>query len=325
MLIRAWTVLLLTAAALMLASSSSGRAGPWVESYVSEEEVYAVYGSPADEISIEAAGQLLLDLTNATRRENGLQELQWLEPAAAVAQNQANEMANQHYVNHYNLAGRKCELRFNLVGGMDQISENIAYYEILHQIHLTPQLVRRMHQHWLESDSHRTNMLNAHHTHFGAGFAVFNAADRTYTAGAAEFVADYGDYERLPEQLTSGAQVTFHGQLDPSLRFMYIGLGAEDLPFARDVEYQMTHIGGYSPPAVALALLPVRDSWSDFAEIPYRRYTVDYNRFTGEFTVPLEIEAHWPPATYYVTVWALDESQVEGGSFCTMSQVILVE
>jgi len=277
MLIRLWTAVLIAVTVLGLAGSGSAREGPWVESYVDEAEVAAVYGTAADEISVAAAARLLWKLTNATRREHDLPELQWLDLAAEVALDQAGEMASRQYVNHYNLAGQKCELRFNLAGGTDQISENIAYYEILHRIRLTPQLVERMHQHWLNSDSHRANILNRRHTHFGAGFAVVSAADRTYAAGAAEFVADYGDYDQLPGRAAPGDVLHVHGRLDSGLQLMYLGLGAEDPPFERDVEYQMTHIGGYSPPAVALALLPVRDSWSDFAEIPYRRYVVDYN------------------------------------------------
>lgn len=316
-----------------LAAQASAEEGPWIESYVGAGEVERIYGSADDEIDAATANQLLLGLTNEARQENGVLELEWHPLAGVLAQQHADEMATERYVNHYDLAGRKCELRFNALGQVDHVSENIAYYQINHAIYLTPQLVRRMHQHWLDSPSHRANMLAAHHTHFGCGLRVVSDGDTSYIAGAAEFVADYGDYGRLPQRASPGASFELEGQLDPArTRLAYISIGSEDLPRRRSVEYQLKHIGGYSPPEPAMRLVPAVDALAQLPE-GWRHVSpaVQYNPRAGDFSVEIELQQHWPAASYYITVYAVRPEDVRADGtpdyahvFPVMVQVVQV-
>lgn len=310
--------------ALLAPAAALQNGQPWIESYVNEAEVIAAYGSAADAISAEQANALLLDLVNAERQAAGLSRLGWDALAAEVARRHAQEMAAEHYVGHYSLAGLKCEARYNALGGVDQIAENAAYNEIEYPVYVTPQLVRRMHQHWMESMSHRLNVLEPAHTQLGCAFVALKDGKLSYVAGVVEFLNDFGDYARLPERAPRGAKLHLSGALDPQrAELAWVGLGSEDLPFTRDAAYQMQHIGGYSPPDVALALLPSGLLGSYTPQTPYRRYSVDYDPLTGRFSVEIALEPHWPPLAYYVTVWAR-ASSVQREPFCVSCQVVLV-
>jgi len=296
----------------------------WRESYLTPAEAEEVYGTTADAITVEEAQALLLKLVNQARLEAGVPPLAPHPLASVLAQTHADSMATERYVSHFDLAGRKCELRWNSLGQTDHIAENVAYYEINHPVSLTPRFVARIHEHWLLSDDHRENELNPMHTHLGCGFAVVAAGQLTQAAVVAEFAVDYGDYDRLPPAAKPGQTLILQGWLDPQrAQLAYIGLGSEDLPFARDVEYQMSHIGGYSPPEVALAFLPTRyPLWTP--DVRYRRRIVATDPQTGEFELAITMEPHWPDAAYYFTVWALNTDQPDE-PFCTMTQVVLLD
>jgi uncharacterized protein YkwD len=312
---------------LLLSAASQAQAPnkPWQESYTSAQEVEQVYGGAKDVISLDAARQLMLQLVNDERAKRKFSQLKPLAQADTLAQQHAGEMAQQHYASHYSLSGLKCEGRWNAMGQTDQVAENMAYYEIDHHIYLTPQLVRRMHQHWMDSESHRVNLLDPHHTHMGCGFGLAYANGRSYVTGVEEFIADYGVCDRLPRQAAPGDTISVHGTLDPQhavLRF--IGLGSEDLPFTRTVEYQMSHIGGYSPPDVALALVPTqyRGRWSPRVDVS--RYEVKYDGWSGEYSVSFDIKPQWPPGAYYISAWASEPGNSDA-VFCVMTQVLLVK
>jgi uncharacterized protein YkwD len=308
--------------------------GPWIESYMNDAEVEALYGSAADEITQAQAGALLLELTNQARAEAGLSQLGWRADAAQVGQAHSDEMVAQHYINHYDLAGRKCELRYNADGGTDQVSENTAYYEIHAEVYLTPQLVKRMHQHWLDSEGHRLNIMEAAHTHAGAGFTVAREDGLSYIVGTVEFLNDYGDYQRLPERARPGQALKLTGQLDDKrARLAFIGIGSEDLPTPRTVEYQMSHIGGYSPPLPVMFLLPAADALAQTPEAwRYVRPTVQFDQASGKFTADIILRANWPAAAYYMSAWAVPPGALKRNgtpdysrAFCVMTQVVLVE
>ena len=316
------------------AAEPAREGAPWIETYVDHAEVEAIYGGEGDEITPQAARDLLLELTNESRADEGLSKLAWDEDLEKLAAEHANDMTTQRYINHHDLEGRKCELRYNIMSGTDQVSENIAYYEIHDAIYLTEKLVRRMHQHWLDSESHRLNIMEQAHTHLGAEFSVVRGDGVSYVAGAVEFKNDYGDYVRLPLNARPGEILELTGQLDTSrARLAYIGIGSEDLPMPRTVEYQMTHIGGYTVPIPAMHLLPVGDALADTPEEwRYVRPIVQYDATSGSFSGDLIIRSNWPAAAYYVTVWAVppDALTPDGRpdysqAFCAMTQIVLVK
>lgn len=304
---------------------------PWRETYYSAEEAEAVYGAPAEAISLGEARAQLLALVNASRAGHKLPPVADDSLAAELALEHATSMAEQGFVNHYSLAGLKCEARFNALGGTDQVDENAAYLEIEYPVALTPKLVARLHEQWLSSESHRRNVLDPAHTHLGCAFVLRQApiegGGLTRIAAVEEFLNDYGSFEALPAAAARGDVLSLRGRLDPArAQLEFVGLGSEDLPKPRTAEYQMQHIGGYSPPLPAIA-------WVDAAgrrpKVPqsarYIRPGAEYDAASGALSLDIPVERHWPAAAYYVSVWASDPRGKVPGVFCVMTQVVLVQ
>ena len=311
--------------ALLLCLLALGSAPPWNESRIDAGQARLVYGTQQDEISLEDARALLLSLVNGERQSRRLGQLTLLPLAGRLAQEHAGEMAERRYFNHYSLAGLKCEARWNGLGGTDQVSENVTYYEIGCDVYLTPELVRKMHAEWMASKPHRENMLKPEHTGFGAGFGIVRQEGVTYAAGVEEFIAHYGEYSRLPEQAAPGLVLRLAGRLDPALAVLcYVTLGVEPLPFARDADYQMRHTGGYSPPAVFEAHLARQGVMkADLPGVPVRR-DVSLSGEDGTFAVSLPLHEGTEPGAYYVTVWAASKAD-PARAFRAMTQVVLVK
>ncbi len=325
-----WPALLAGLLALLLHPAAARAGEVWRESYSRASEVEKIYGGPQDAITVDQARDLLTSLTNDTRKRAGLSQLKWSGPAERLAGEHAQDMALHRYINHYDLDGRKCELRFNLLGHTDNVMENIAYYEINLEVFITPQLVRRVYQHWLDSESHRANILDPAHTHLGCGLAIEEKDGTTYAAAVCEFVADWGEAESLPAVARPGETLELEGKLDPGrARLRYIGLASEDLPFRRDRAYQNSHAGGYSPPEPVLALLPKAGLLAALKTKPegikYSGRSVEYNPDTGVYTTQINMPERWPAGSYYITVWADSPSHPELGTFCVSTQVVLVD
>lgn len=318
---RRFELLLPAFAALLLAT---GAAPPWNESQIDPVQAREIYGVRQDAISPEQARALLLRLVNAERQALGLGRLEPLPLADRLAQEQADEMAGKRYFSHYNLAGLKCEARWNALGGTDQVSENITYYEIGTGVYLTPQLVRKMHAEWMASKPHRDNLLKPEHTHFGAGFSIVRQDGVSYAAGVEEFVAHYGDCNLLRARAAPGSQLRLAGKVEPAEAVLaYVTLGRELLPFARSVDYQMRHTGGYSPPGAFEAHLPRGGHATPPQGVPTRR-DVAYNSGDGRFSLDLMLPADVEPGAYYVTVWTASKAD-PSRPFRAMTQVVLVE
>jgi len=316
-------VLALGAGMFLRAAPALAVSSPWVDARVDAADVTAAYGGSADEITLTEARAQLLELVNQTRQEAGLTALEPLELAAAVAQDQSQEMVARRLVGHYDAAGHACEQRFNAAGGVDQISENTAYYEIDYHVYLTPQLVSRIQSHWLGSPSHRAAILDPAHTHLGAGFSVRRTSGPTRVAAVAEFVKVYGDYVKLPARAHLGEVIQLSGRLDPARAVLgYLGVGVTEPP--QPVAPGQAQKPGYSTPQVVLALVSEDRSAGIAPGIRFVRYGVDYNEFTGEFTAQVQLDSGWPAAAYYFTAWAAAPETADQ-FFCTMVQVVLVE
>jgi hypothetical protein len=256
------------------------------------------------------------------------------ESAQRLAQQHSDEMAQQHYLNHHDLLGRKVEMRYNALGETDNCAENIAMYVINARVYLTPQLVRRLHDYWMDSPDHYRTIMQPEHTHMGCAFALVRFTDESgaevsCVATAEEFVDDYGEAARLPESVRPGDILHLSGGLDPArARFAYIGLGSEDLPFERTPEYQMEHISGYSPPDPSMAILAEEGGPGAKGllrgKVRYTRQDAHYDSASGEYSADVPISPHWPHGAYYISVWAT-EPNGSGKPFCAMTQVVLVK
>lgn len=111
------------------------------------------------------------ELLNQKRTENGLQPVSWNENIAKVARAHSQNMANNNFFSHQGLDGSMVDDRADTAGvkNWKRIGENIAYnrgYENPVEF-----AVLR----WMESQSHRENLLSSKWNESGVGIAV--AAD----------------------------------------------------------------------------------------------------------------------------------------------------
>jgi len=326
-LLRAATLL----AALLAGISPPMARAQWTDTEVDEPTAAAIYGTQAEAITLPSAGRLLLDLVNAERRNAGLSILARLPLADTLAQEHADEMAARHYPGHESLAGLKCEARFNALGGTDQVEENYAYYEIARPVFLTAKFVRRMHEHWMNSATHRANILAPQHTAAGFGLSIVQEGGRSYVAGVEEFVTDVGECRRLPATMPPGRMLTVTGRLDPSRATLkFIALGREELPFPRSPQYQRDHVGEYSAPPITIAYLPGGFTKLVGPGVRQVRFGVAYDRRSGAYRLSIPPAMFTAPGAYYITVWAIPPGSAAGippgandSVFCASTQVVL--
>lgn len=113
-----------------------------------------------DEIEKGKALQIL-DMTNVLRERNGLSHVNWDESTAVVAYSHSREMFEEEYFSHS--SPTQGDLSDRLVnGGVDfsVAGENIAarYVDAISAV-----------EGWLNSEGHRTTLLNKEFTHLGVG------------------------------------------------------------------------------------------------------------------------------------------------------------
>lgn len=113
-----------------------------------------------DEIEKGKALQIL-DMTNVLRERNGLSHVNWDESTAVVAYSHSREMFEEEYFSHS--SPTQGDLSNRLVnGGVDfrVAGENIAarYVDAISAV-----------EGWLNSEGHRTTLLNKEFTHLGVG------------------------------------------------------------------------------------------------------------------------------------------------------------
>jgi uncharacterized protein YkwD len=283
-----------------------------------------VYGGKEEQIGIEQARALLLQLVNEERAKRGLHALEPLALANELAQHHAEDMADRRYFSHYNLQGLKCEARWNALGGTDQVAENITYYDVSAPVYLTPKYIRSIHEAWMASELHRKNLLRPWHTHFGCGFSISRTAKGSIATGVEEFVAEYGSYNHLPLEAAPGAKLELRGRVDPAqAELAYVTLGHEDLPFARDPAYQMAHIEVYRPPEPEVYLVP--KAGTDYANTAWAvRRELEYDPASGAFSVKIPLPAGAKPGAYYISAWVIANDDPDW-AFRAMTQVVLVK
>lgn len=105
----------------------------------------------------------VLNLVNSERQKKGLRQLIWNSDLAYAAQYRCNDMAKRQYFSHYSPEGlspfdtlRKLGINFSLA------AENIAAGQP------DPESVVKA---WMQSDSHRENILNPNFREMGAAFS----------------------------------------------------------------------------------------------------------------------------------------------------------
>jgi len=112
--------------------------------------------------------QMVFDLINRTREENGLKKLIWCEDAAKIARMHSSNMANFNFFSHTGTDGKRVSDRADSFGlrNWRLIGENIAYNAGFENP------VERAVYGWMNSPGHRQNILRDNWKETGIGIAV---------------------------------------------------------------------------------------------------------------------------------------------------------
>lgn len=129
------------------------------------------YGKSKKDFKLE---KKVFDLINERRTEYGLPGLKWSDEVAEIARLHSENMANLSFFSHKDLDGLMVNDRADALGikKWRTIGENIAFN------HGYKNPAESAVQRWMESPSHRENLLNNRWIESGIGIAV--TADGTY-------------------------------------------------------------------------------------------------------------------------------------------------
>lgn len=115
----------------------------------------------------------ILDLTNSIRAKKGIPALLWSEKAAASAKKHSEDMASQDYFSHTNKKGQSPFERMRATG---------IYYRYAGENIAAGQNTAMAASHgWLNSGSHRKNLLNEKFMYLGVGTAFGGSYGKYYT------------------------------------------------------------------------------------------------------------------------------------------------
>jgi uncharacterized protein YkwD len=132
--------------------------------------------SPGPAPGLEGWQSAMLDQVNAHRAAAGAAPLSWCPTVAVAAQGHSADQAAHQVVSHTGSDGSTSSVRFTRAGylGWTRTGENVAGgYGSVDAVMAG----------WMGSSGHRTNILDARFTHFGAGLADSSAGTPYWTQG----------------------------------------------------------------------------------------------------------------------------------------------
>ena len=212
--------------------------------------------------------QYMLTLINADRRAQGLTELSWDTVAGTAGQRHAQEMAQFHYLSHWNLDGFGPDYRYSLAGGLDTVRENVFMYstngDAPASLNEWKALIQQAETAFMNSPHHRENLLAPEHTQTGIGIAYDPV--QQWLAITQEFADHYVALQALPNRASLGDTITVSGHLLAGISDPVINLAYEPLPTPKTVD-ELNATGLYQPPTEAYQVVPITpDSQGRFSQ-----------------------------------------------------------
>ncbi len=120
--------------------------------------------------------ELVLQLTNETRRKHGLPTLEPDEVLSAAARKYSDDLLKGNFFSHINPEGKGPQQRLDeeqpaRQGYAYRVGENIAAYSKMDYSDLKI-MARMVMDGWMTSPGHRQNILNPLYTHLGVGVSI---------------------------------------------------------------------------------------------------------------------------------------------------------
>ena len=289
----------------------------WKQGHFTAGDAVRMFGTQAEEITIDDARAYMLELVNAARAEAGMQKLSHDALAETVAQKHADDMAVNVYLSHWNTQGATPIMRYTLEGGSHGVTENVTLFSGGARIYLTRKVVEFMHGQFMHSEGHRENLMSPEHNGLGVGigFAVFPDGGSVFTCNQT-FIADYGMLAEMPKSVQLGTPITVSGTVDTSrVEFAFIGLGWSPFPQPLTREILNANLQAGATPGNYNAFFAPGNAPAQ-SGIPIAEI-VELDAATGKFSATLDLskplagtpmpEGGGGPGAqgvYYVFVWA---------------------
>lgn len=262
-----------------------------------------------DELSLTEARQYMLKLINNDRKANGQRPVELDAVSTLSGQQHSNDMAENGYLSHWDLAGTKPDQRYTLVGGQATVAENcyiLSYADSPQQQKLAqPQTfskseIEEAEQAFMNeippNDGHRKNILDPNHTGVGIGISASGDDRNRRLALTQEFVDNYGGFAPLPQRIRAGDAVSVSGQLHPGINIYSVDVRWEQLPSPMTLK-QLKETYSYGAPEERVATIwPAHPRRPGIVVNPMANGT--------EFSASVSTDSNWRPGLYYVFVWA---------------------
>lgn len=272
-------------------------------------------GADSNDIDLFLIEQALFERINEDRLAAGLARVEWDQPAANSARQFALEMAQNNFIAHWNLNGKKPQQRYTEAGGLYATTENVCY-AWLKGYALSQSLVQnnviKVHQEMMAEvppdDGHRVNILDPHHTHVGVGVAYAMQEDGSITiALSQEFTNHYAEVNGIPSVLKPGESFAVNGSMSqPDLKLYAVVSLWEKAPCPMTIE-ELKATRSYSSPGTDTMVSYALIDWP-LAYLP--NDTATGNKLVideaGNFTTVLQAGAK--EGLNYLQVWLEDSA-----------------
>lgn len=254
-----------------------------------------------DDAEITSVRHRLLALVNEERAQAGVSALKLDGLASEVAQKHAIEMAQNNFLSHWGMDGRKPYHRYSFAGGTEATAENDAAADYSAPfpsddfLDAPGRMHKAMHDEVPPDDGHRQTILAPQHTHVGFGLATSGLHVRLCEI----YVARYMTIDPYPLSKKPLSRFLFSGQvLDTKYSIEGVDVFYEPLPSSPNRSWLQTP-RPYSLPETSTTLYiklsanrMYEDGTSGTIELPSR----------GRFRVPIDLSRK-EPGIYTLAVW----------------------
>ncbi len=289
----------------------------WQQGHFTADDAARMFGTQAEEITLDEARAYMLELVNGARAAEGIQKLGKDALAETVAQKHADDMAIYAYLSHWNTQGATPIMRYTLEGGTHGVTENVTLFSGNARIYLTRKVVEFMHGQFMHSEGHRENLMSPEHTGLGVGigFAVFADGTSVFTCDQT-FIAEYASLSEMPKSVQLGTPLKVSGTIDASrAKFAFVGLGWSPFPQPLTREVLNANLQAGATPGNYNAFFAPGSAPSQ-SGIPVAEI-VEFDEKSGKFVATIDLskplagtpmpEGGGGPGAqgvYYVFIWA---------------------
>lgn len=274
-----------------------------------------VSSTDANGIDLHQVEQAVLAQINKDRLSTGLPAVEWDETAAEAARKHAIEMAQNDYMSHWDMSGKKPQQRYSEAGGIYGTTENVGYfssgaYELNQSLVKEAALLlhAKMMAEVPPDDDHRVNILEPHHTHVGVGVAYSRLNNGFITvAFDQEFTDHYVELKGLPSVIKPGEGFIVSGKVNQTsgLNLYSVVLLWEEAPHSMSIE-QLKATNHYSSPGQDSIIAYALQEWPMYY-FPHVSAVGNKLNIDSEGNFTATLQAGKKEGLNYLQVWLKDQ------------------